>query len=209
MISDEQRPAAEPAAPVAVDSPARLVAVQALPMVRYLAVVLVLAAAYFVAGRASLALQYTGPVAAIWLPVGASAAALYLAGLRWWPGLLIGDLALADPAQPIGSVLAISAGNMADILVIAVLLRRLLGRRAALDRLEQIGGMLVAIAAGAAITATVAMLSLHASDVVASSELAIFWRSWFLADAATPPRVKGSGLWTATAWRARSEPWRR
>lgn len=184
MISDEQRPAVEPAAPVAAESPARLGAVEALPVVRYLAVVLVLAGAYFVAGRASLALQYTGPVAAIWLPVGAGAAALYLAGLRWWPGLLIGDLALADPAQPLGSVLAISAGNMADILVIAVLLRRLLGRRAALDRLEQIGGMLVAIAAGAAITATVAMLSLHASDVVASSELAIFWRSWFLADAA-------------------------
>ena len=93
----------------------------------------------YAAGQASLALQYTGPVAAIWLPVGIGVAALYLAGLRWWPGVLMGDLALADPAQPLGSALAITAGNVIDILVIAVLLRRLLGPRAALDR-PRVGG---------------------------------------------------------------------
>jgi signal transduction histidine kinase len=182
-ITDEQHPAAEQAAPIAVQAPARWVAVRALPVVRYVAGVLVLAAAYLVAGRASLALQYEGPVAAIWLPVGVGAAALYLAGLRWWPGLLIADLALADSSQPLGSALAITVGNMADILVIAVLLRRLLGPRVALDRLERLAGMLVAIAAGAAITATVATLSLRAGGVVDSPEIPTFWRSWFLADA--------------------------
>jgi signal transduction histidine kinase len=145
--------------------------------------VLALAAAYYAAGRASLALEYAGPVAAIWLPVGVGAAALYLAGLRWWPGVLIGDVALADPTHPFASALGLTAGNMADILVIAVLLRRLLGPRAALDRLAQVGGMLVAIAAGAAITATVAMLSLRAGGVLEASEMPTFWRSWSLADA--------------------------
>ena len=152
------------------------------PLVRYLAGTVALAAGYFVAGRASLALQYTGPVAAIWLPIGVAAATLYLAGLRWWPGVLIGDLALADPMQPSASALGITAGNMADVLVIAVLLRRLLGPRAALDRLEQVGGMLVAIAAGGAVTATVATISLRAGGIVESSEIPTFWRSWFLAD---------------------------
>jgi signal transduction histidine kinase len=152
--------------------------------VRYAAGVLALAAAYYAAGRASLALQYEGPVAAIWLPVGVGAAALYLAGLRWWPGLLIGDVALADPAQPLASALGVTTGNMADMLVIAVLLRLLLGPRAALDRVEQVGGVLVAIVAGAVITATVAILSLRAGGVVEASELPTFWRSWFLADAA-------------------------
>lgn len=204
-ISDEQLPAAEPAAPMAVAPPARLVAVRALPVIRYLAGVLVLAAAYVVAGRASLALQYTGPVAAIWLPVGVGAAALYLAGLRWWPGLLIGDAALADPAQPLGSALGITAGNMADIVVIAVLLLRLVGRRNALDRLEQVGGMLVAIAAGAAITATVAMFSLRAGGVVESSEMSPFWRSWFLADASGALVIVPLAL----AWaQPRSRAWR-
>jgi signal transduction histidine kinase len=204
-ISDERRPAAEPAAPTAVEAPARLLAVRALPVVRYLAGVLVLAAAYFVAGRASLALQYEGPVAAIWLPVGVGAAALYLVGLRWWPGVLIADVALADPEQPLGSALAITAGNLADILVLAVLLRRLVGPRAALDRLEQVGGMLVAIAAGAAITATVAMLSLRAGGVVESFEMPTFWRSWFLADASGALVV----IPLALAWsQPRSRAWR-
>jgi hypothetical protein len=64
------------------DAPARAVVVRAAPAVRYVAGVLALAVAYWAAGRASLALQYTGPVAAIWLPVGVGAATLYLAGLR-------------------------------------------------------------------------------------------------------------------------------
>src|SRR5262245_3582458 len=59
---------------------------RALPAVRYVAGVLLLAGAYYGAGQASFALQYSGPVTAIWLPVGVGAAALYLAGLRWLPG---------------------------------------------------------------------------------------------------------------------------
>jgi hypothetical protein len=51
-------------------------------------------------------------------------------------------VALLDAAQPLGSALGTVAGNMADILVDAVLLRRLLGPRAALDQLERMGGCL-------------------------------------------------------------------
>jgi signal transduction histidine kinase len=175
---------------------------------RYVAGVLALAAAYYAAGRASLALQYEGPVAAIWLPVGVGAAALYLAGLRWWPGLLIGDMTLADPAQPLASALGLTAGNMADILVVAVLLRRLLGPRAGLDRVEQVGGLLVAIVAGAVVTATVAVLSLRAGGVVEGSELPTFWRSWFLADASGALVIIPLALaWTPPrrpAWRRRA-----
>src|SRR5829696_5121935 len=138
MITDERDSATEPAVLMAVEERTRPGKRWARPFVRYVSGVLVLAAVYFVAGRASLALQYEGPVAAIWLPVGVGAATLYLAGLRWWPGVLIGDLALSDAAQPLGSALGVTAGNMADILVIAVLLRWLVGPRAELDRLEQV-----------------------------------------------------------------------
>jgi signal transduction histidine kinase len=165
-------------------------------------------AAFYGAGRASLALQYEGPVAAVWLPVGVGAAALYLAGLRWWPGLLIGDLALADPAQPLASAVGLTAGNMVDIVVIAVLLRRLLGPRAGLDRLEQVGGMLVAIAAGAVVTATVAVLALRAGGVLDASELPSFWRSWLLADASgalvTIPLALAWAQPRSPAWRGRA-----
>jgi integral membrane sensor domain MASE1 len=180
--TDAQPRVAEPVTPIAAEVPARLAVVGAPPAVRYVAGVVPLAAIYFAAGRASLALQYTGPVAAIWLPVGVGAATLYLAGLRWLPGVLVGDLALADSSQPLGTALGITAGNMADVVVIALLLRRLLDPRAALERLPQVAGMLVAIAAGAAITATVATLSSLAGDLFEPSESSAFWRSWFLSD---------------------------
>jgi signal transduction histidine kinase len=167
--------------------------------------VLALAAAYYAAGQASLALQYAGPVAAIWLPVGVGATALYLGGLRWWPGLMIGDLALGDAAQPLGSALGLTAGNIADIVVIALLLRRLLGPRAALDRREQVDGLIAAIVAGATISATVATISLRVGDIVESSAMPMFWRSWFLADASGALVV----IPLALAWaQPRPDPWR-
>jgi len=169
--------------------------------------VLVLSAAYYAVGRAGLALQYSGPVTAIWPPVGVGVAALYLGGLRWWPGVLIGDLLLSDPGLPVGSRILMTVGNMADIVVIALLLRRLLGRRAALDRLEQLGGMLVAIAAGAAITSTLALVSVRAGGAIGSSESWNFWRSWFLSDASGSlviiPLVLAWAHAPSPAWRGR------
>ncbi len=56
------------------------------------------------------------------------------AGLRWWPGVLLGELVvnteqhLADPAIPLGSLLGQQTGNMAEIVIGAVLLTRLIGR---------------------------------------------------------------------------------
>lgn len=206
-IINAQLPAAEPARPLTAEVPVRLAGARALVALRYAAGVLGLAAAYYAAGQASLALQYTGPVAAVWLPAGVGAATLYLAGLRWWPGVLIADLALADPGQPLGSALGITAGNVADILLIALLLRRLHGPRIALDRLEPVGGIIVAIAAGAVVTATVATLSLRAGGSLGSSEMPAFLRSWFLADASGSlvviPLVLAWAQPLSPAWRGR------
>ena len=65
-------------APIVADAPAGLAVDRLFPAFRYALWVLLLAAGYYGAGQASLALQYTGPVAAIWLPVGVGVAALYL-----------------------------------------------------------------------------------------------------------------------------------
>ena len=150
------------------------------PALRCLAGVLGLAAAYYAAGEASLALQYTGPVAALWLPVGIAAVAVAFGGVRWLPGMVIGDIALADAAQPAGTALAITAGNVADVLVIAWLLRRSVG---GLERLEQVGRLLGAIAAGAAISAATATLALLAGEAIDAADVSTVFRSWFLADA--------------------------
>ena len=53
---------------------------------------MLLAAAYYGAAKLGQTLQYTASVAAIWPPAGVGIAALYLWGIRWWPGLLLGEL---------------------------------------------------------------------------------------------------------------------
>src|SRR4051794_29989240 len=59
--------------------------------------VLALALLYRGVAQIGYELQFAGPVAAIaWLPVGVGIAFLYLCGLRYWPGVLAGDLLAND-----------------------------------------------------------------------------------------------------------------
>src|SRR3954453_20192199 len=159
-----------------------------LPSPRYAAGVLALAAAYYGAAKIGQTLRYTASVAAIWPPAGLGIAALYLWGLRFWPGVLIAEsvinveLLLGDNGLPLGSLLGQQTGNIAEIVVGAVLLRRLIGSRAKLDRLDQVGGMLVALALATAISATAGTVSMLAGGVIGISDVPTFWRTWWLGD---------------------------
>jgi signal transduction histidine kinase len=150
--------------------------------------VVFLAAAYYGAAKVGQTLRYTASVSAIWPPAGLGIAALYLWGLRWWPGVLLGELVvngellLDDGSFPIGSLLGQQTGNMAEIVVGAFLLRRLIGPNAAMDRVEQVGGMLVALGVATAISATAGTVSMVAGGVVDESDATEFWRTWWLAD---------------------------
>jgi len=158
------------------------------PWLRYLTGVVFLAAAYYGAAKVGQTLRYTASVSAVWPPVGLGIAALYLWGLRWWPGVLLGEIVVngellgGDGTFPIGSLLGQQTGNMAEIVVGALLLRRLIGRNAALDRPEQVGGMLVALGLATAISATIGTVSMIAGGAVDSSDATEFWRTWWLAD---------------------------
>jgi signal transduction histidine kinase len=157
------------------------------PLLRYVSGVLLLAAAYYGAARVGQTLRYTASVSAIWPPAGLGIAALYLWGIRWWPGVLLGEIVingelLLDGGFSIGSLLGQQTGNMAEIIVGALLLRRLIGPNAALDRVEQVGGMLVAVGVATAISATAGTISMVAGGVVEASGAAEFWRTWWLAD---------------------------
>ncbi len=172
------RPALRRVAPSTVRSPA----------VRYVAGVLLLAAAYYGAAKLGQTLRYTASVSAIWPPAGLGIAALYLWGLRWWPGVLIaeliinGELYLGDSGLPLGSLIGQQTGNIAEIIVGALLLRRLLGPDARLDRIEQIGRMLLALVVATGISATVGTISMRAGGVIEPSEVPTFWRTWWLGD---------------------------
>jgi signal transduction histidine kinase len=158
------------------------------PSVRYIGGVLLLAAAYYGAAKIGQTLRYTASVSAIWPPAGLGIAALYLWGIRWWPGVLLGELVvngqllLEDSSFPIGSLLGQQTGNMAEIIVGALLLRRLVGPTAAMDRVEQVGGMLLALGTATAISATAGTVSMLAGGVVDEAHATEFWRTWWLGD---------------------------
>jgi signal transduction histidine kinase len=160
------------------------------PAIRYWAGVAVLAGAYYGAAKVGQTLRYTASVSAIWPPAGLGIAALYVYGLRWWPGIFIGELIVNGellfdhPAVPIGSLIGQQAGNMAEIVVGAWLLRRLIGSRAALDRPSQVAGMIVAAGVATSISATVGTLSMLAGNVIDTDQVPTFWRTWFLGDTA-------------------------
>jgi signal transduction histidine kinase len=153
--------------------------------VRYAAGVLLIAGGYYAAAQSGEAFLLRGGVGAFWPATGVGIAVLYLGGLRWWPGILLGDLVgtlvdLPGGRQPLGIALADTAGHVARAVVAVVIVQRLVGRRAAMDRLAQVGAVFVAVAVGEALAATVALLVRWAGGVLAVSELGVFWRSWWL-----------------------------
>ena len=125
--------------------------------VRYVLLVGALAGAYYAAAQIGYTLKFTGAVAAIvWLPVGVGIAFLYLGGLKLWPGVVLGDL-LANQYQtlPVGSAIGQTIGNTLEVLVAAYLIRRLVRSGRPLDSVAGVCGLLVAIFAGTAVSATI------------------------------------------------------
>jgi signal transduction histidine kinase len=180
--------------------------------VRYGARVLAVASGYYAFAVGGKALLLTGPAGAFWPAAGLAVAVLYLGGLRWWPGVLLGDLGsligdVVSLAVPPGTALAEAVGDMAGITVAVVIMRRLVGARAAIDRLPHVGAVLGAVATGAAISAAVATVAVWAGGLIEASEMSVFWRSWWLGDVAGGLVVIPLALaWArapARAWRGR------
>jgi signal transduction histidine kinase len=154
--------------------------------VRYVVLVCALAGAYYGAAQIGYTLKFTGAVAAIvWLPVGVGIAFLYLGGLSLWPGVVLGDL-LANQYDtlPVGSAVGQTLGNTLEVLVAAYLLRRLVRNGRPLDSVTGVCGLLVAIFAGTAVSATIGPLSLRLGGVLKTSDLPHVWHTWWLGDTA-------------------------
>ena len=179
---------------------------------RYAAGMLLIAGGYYAAAQSGEALLLTGGVGTFWPATGVGIALLYLSELRWWPGVLLGDLLgtlvdLPGDRQPLGIALADTAGHMARAVVAVVILQRLVGRRVAMDRLDQVGAVFVVVAVGEALAATVAILVRWAGGVIEVSEMGVFWRSWWLGGVAGGLVVVPLALaWAhgrASVWRGR------
>jgi signal transduction histidine kinase len=151
---------------------------------RYLLGVAALAGLYYGGAKTGYLLEFAGPVAAIvWLPVGVGIAFLYLGGLRYWPGVLIGDLLANNySALPIGSALGQTCGNMLEVVLAALLLRRLVPRGSPLASVRGVGAIVVAILGGTLVSATIGSVSLLSGEVIDWNAAPTVWRTWWLGD---------------------------
>ena len=144
-----------------------------------------LAALYYGSAQIGINLNFVGPVAAIvWPPVGVGIAFLYLRGLSFWPGVLVGDLLANDySALPLGSAPGQTRrqrprGGRRDGPDPPPCPGRLAARRPSAGSLR----MLVAIAAGVGVSATIGALSLRLGDVISTDAVGTIWRTWWLGD---------------------------
>jgi signal transduction histidine kinase len=143
-----------------------------------------LAAVYYAAAKVGYALEFAGPIAAvIWLPAGVGIAFLAIGGLGLWPGVLLGDLLVNDyNSLPLGSALGQTCGNVLEVLLAAWLIRRTMRQGPPLGRLGGLVQVLLAIAAGTALSATAGALSLRLGNVISPDEAPTVWRTWWLGD---------------------------
>jgi PAS domain S-box-containing protein len=164
----------------------RLAALQATPAGRRwldAGAVVLLAGLYYAAAKVGLRLAYlNGAVTALWPPVGIGIAALVLYGPRLWPGIVIGDLLAADYSTPLGTVMGQTVGNTLEVVVAAIILRRLTNGRPAMDRVGDVLALVAAGAVGTAISATFGTTSLRLGDVIPAREFGEVWRTWWLSD---------------------------
>lgn len=154
---------------------------------------------YYGAARAGLHLAYLhGSVTALWPPVGVGVAALVIGGPRLWPGIVAGDLLVADFSQPWGTVLGQTLGNTVEVLVVAVLFLRLTGRRARFERVQDVLALVVCAGVGTLISAAFGAVSLRLGNVIKADEFGSTFRTWWLGDFSGALVVAPLGLVWAT-----------
>lgn len=152
-------------------------------LVWYAVEVGVVAGLYYGAARAGLHLAYLhGSVTALWPPVGVGMAALVILGPGVWPAIVIGDLLAADFSTPWGTVLGQTVGNTLEVIVAAVLFRRLAERRIGLHRVWDVLALVFCAAVGTLISAVFGALSLRLGHVIKADELGSVFRTWWLSD---------------------------
>jgi signal transduction histidine kinase len=151
---------------------------------RWLIEIVAVALLYYGAARLGYALRFAGPVAAIvWLPVGVAIAFLAVRGLSAWPGVLIGDLLANDyTTLPVLGALGQTCGNMLEVLVAASLVRRASRRGSPLDTSAGVASMVVALALGTALSATIGPLSLVSQGALSAGSIPTVFRTWWLGD---------------------------
>jgi len=146
-----------------------------LPDIMRIEVVCVL---YFVTATFGLSLDtVSGFATAVWPPTGIALAALVLYGYRLWPGIAVGAfLVNCFAGAPVLAAGGMALGNTLEAVLGTVLLTRVVGFRPALDRLQDVLGLVV-LAAGVStlVSATIEMTSGWLESVIPA---ALYGKTW-------------------------------
>ena len=110
-------------------------------------------------------------MAALWPPAGLGLAALFLYGIRLWPGVVVGDLLLADFSTPAETIIGQTIGNTLALVVGALLLKRLTGGRASLERTLDVLALVICAVVTALVSAAFGPTALRLGEVVSADEL--------------------------------------
>ena len=150
---------------------------------RQVALILGLAVVYFLAARLSFVWDpLPGYATVIWLPTGISLAALLLFGNRLAAGVFLGALgASLHVGAPLAVAIGIGAGNAAEPLLGALLLRRVPRFSITLERVTSVVGLIVLVAVvSTVISATVGVASLYAGGILQPPRIRDAWRAWWI-----------------------------
>ena len=158
-------------------------------MTRYLqtaAFTVVLAVLYFCAGSFGLSLARVHPSAsAVWPPSGIALAAILLWGLRLWPGIFLGALAVNIAST--GSVvtaLSIAAGNTLEAILGATLVFRFANGPNVFEQTKNIlKFILLAGILSTALGAAIGVTSLSLGGLAPWDNFFDIWLTWWLGDA--------------------------
>lgn len=145
--------------------------------------IVIVAAAYFIAGWFGLKLPYFGShITLIWLPTGIAVAALVRWGVGTWPGIAVGaflvNLAIGS-SVPLA--LGMSAGNTLAPLLAAHRLRRSQFDHT-FARQRDVIAFIVASAIGMTVSATGGTISLYLAGLVPLDGVGIAWLTWWVGD---------------------------
>jgi integral membrane sensor domain MASE1 len=103
---------------------------------------------------------------------------------------------------PLGSAIGQTCGNLLEVLVAVILIQRTLPNRQALATVGGLVRLVLAIAAGTAVSATIGLVSNRLGGVVTTAELPKLWRTWWLGDTCGALLVVPLVLsWSVRPWR--------
>ena len=140
--------------------------------------------AYVVTARLGLALDPVGGFATlVWPPTGIALAALVRRGPGLWPAVALGAfVANLWSSAPWPAAAAIAAGNTLEAVLGARLLLGVQGQGGPVRRVPHAFALLAAAVFTPVVSATVGVLSLVATGVVATSRALGMWQAWWLGD---------------------------